>query len=478
MQSQRDKTAVDEILRRIKEEDIKFVDLKFCDMIGKWHHLTLPASNVKESLFEKGVGFDGSNFPGFTSLEAGDLNVLPDPDTAFMDEFYEIPALSFICDITEADTLKPFRRDPRGVAKRAEEYIKESKVADESYWMPELEFYAFDSVRFSSEPYDIGYGVDSDEAHWNSQEERTEPCIKHGAGYHAIYPADSLHDLRAEICLVLEKAGIPVRYHHHEVGGAGQAEIELSLSPGLVKCADKVMIAKYIIRNVCHKRGKSATFMPKPIFGEPGNGLHFHQKLHKDGKNLFYSQGGYFDLSDEALHYIAGLGTHGQSVMAFTNPSTNSYRRLVEGYEAPTRFFFSVANRSSAIRIPKSAVSQDQKRIEFRMPDATCNPYLAVSAMLMAGIDGINKNISSSKFGPLDKNLFELPPREQKRFISIPSSFEKSLESLQQDNEYLKEGGVFDEELIEVWRQIKTENEIIPLKIRTHPYEIELYYDI
>lgn len=478
MQDQGAKKTPDDILKRIQEENIKFVDLKFIDLVGKWHHLTLPVSNVKHSLFEKGVGFDGSSCSGFTSLEAGDLNVIPDPETAFLDDFYEIPALSFICDIVEADTLKPFKRDPRGVSKRAEKYLKESGIADESHWMPELEFYAFDSVRYSSEPYDFGFGVDSLEAHWNSQEERTEPWIKHKGGYHAIYPSDSLHDLRAEICVALEKAGVAVRYHHHEVGGAGQAEIELALSPGLVKCADKVMISKYVIRNVCFKRGKSVTFMPKPIFGEPGSGLHFHQKLHKNGKNIFYCSGGYFDLSDEATHYIAGLGTHGPSVMAFTNPSTNSYRRLVEGYEAPTRFFFSVANRSSAIRIPKSAVSEDQKRIEFRMPDATCNPYLAVSAMLMAGLDGIKSKISPAKFGPLDKNLFELPPREQRRFLPIPSSFENSLDSLESDNEYLKQGSVFDEELIDVWKEIKIKNEIIPLKIRTHPYEIELYYDL
>ncbi|MBN1151104.1 type I glutamate--ammonia ligase [candidate division WOR-3 bacterium] len=478
MQEHGTKLTPDDVLKKIHDEKIAFVDLKFIDLIGKWHHFTLPVSNVKKTLFERGVGFDGSSCPGFTSLESGDLNVVPDPETAFMDDFYEIPALSFICDIVEADTLRPFARDPRGVAKRAEKYLSESEIADESFWQPELEFYVFDSVRYSDKPYDFGFGVDSLEANWNSFEERVEPWIKHNGGYHAIFPTDSTHDLRAEITVALEKAGIPVRYHHHEVGGAGQAEIELTLSPGLVRCADNIVKGKYIIKNICLKREKSVTFMPKPIFGEPGSGLHFHQKLHKKGKNIFFSQGGYFDLSEEATFYIAGLGTHGASVMAFTNPSTNSYRRLVEGYEAPTRFFFSVANRSSAIRIPKSAVTEDQKRIEFRMPDATCNPYLAVSAMLMAGLDGIKSKISPSKFGPLDKNLFELPPREQRKFLPIPSSLEDSLESLNHDREYLFRGDVFDEDLIKIWTQIKQNNEIIPLKIRTHPFEIELYYDL
>lgn len=467
-----------EIMKIIKEKKIKFVDLKFTDLIGRWHHLSIPTNTMDKSLFKKGVGVDGSSCPGFTSIESGDINIIPDIKTAFIDSFNDYPTISFICDIIESDTNNPFTRDPRGVAKRAEQFLLNSGIADESYWMPELEFYVFNEVYYNDKPYDTGYGINSYEAHWNADDEEILNWNRYKKGYLSIMPEDSLNNLRAKISIELGKIGIPIRYHHHEVGGAGQCEIEFLISPGLIKTADSIFLAKYIIRNIANADGLSITFMPKPIYKEPGSGMHFHQKLHKEGENIFYDEKNYAHLSDNALSYIAGLFTHNDGVMAFTNPSSNSYRRLVKGYEAPTRLFFSEANRSSAIRIPKSANSKEKKRIEYRMPDATCNPYLAISAMLLAGLNGIQKKLSSKKFGPLDRNIFKLPIKQQEKFPHIPYSFYDALMKLKKDYTFLIQNNVFDKDIIDTWINYKLENEIYPLNSRPHPYEIELYYNL
>jgi glutamine synthetase len=470
--------SVEELIKLTSELGIEIVDLKFCDLLGKMYHLSIPATRFEQSLFKRGIGIDGSNCPGFTRLESGDVNILPDPATAYIDEFYEFPALSFLCDIVEADTGEPFSRDPRGVAKRAEQYLSQTGIADESWWLPELEFYVFDDIYYSDKPYDTGYGVDSSEADWNSVEEEVLHWQRHKRGYHSVAPEDKLHDLRAEITLTLEDMGIPVRYFHHEVGGAGQCEIELLIRSGVVRTADTIIVAKHVIRNIASELGQTVTFMPKPIYGEPGTGMHFHQKLHLQGKNIFFSENGYAGLSDSALHYIAGLSTHARPIMAFTNPSTNSYRRMVKGFEAPTRVFFSLANRSAAIRIPKSAVTEDKKRIEFRMPDGTANPYLAVSSMLLAGLDGIKNKLDWKKFGPLDKNLHHLSQQEQEKYPAIPESLESALKSLEQNSEFLKTGEVFDDDLIKTWIDMKMEREVDPIHRRPHPFEIELYFNL
>jgi glutamine synthetase len=471
-----------EAINKVQKLNAEMVDLKFCGFLGQWHHLTIPASRLSEKTFTEGEAFDGSAIPGFKAVESGDMVLLPDPGTLLLDPFWKVPTVSFICDIGEADTKASFGRDPRGVAGRAEQYLRRQGIADESFWLPEFEFYIFDKVSVSNDINVASYVIDSEEADWNSGIDEAQNLghkIPRKGGYHAIPPLDHLFDLRAEMCLRIEKAGIPVKYHHHEVGGPGQSEIEILLRP-LPQVGDDVMLVKYLIKNTAMEFAKTVTFMPKPLYNEAGSGMHIHHLLRKGGKNLYYDAKGYAGLSKTALHAIGGILHHGPSLLAFTNPSTNSYKRLIPGFEAPTNLFFGLANRSAAIRIPKSATSEAEKRFEFRPPDATCNFYFAVSALLMAAIDGIKRKIDPTKegFGPFDTNVFALSPSEREKIRQLPTSLKESIQALGEDHDYLLEGGVFSEDLIRVWSHYKLEHEHSEVRNRPHPYEITLYYDV
>jgi len=469
-----------QVLRYLDEEHIAMVDLRFCDLDGRWHHLSLPAGRFDARLAERGVGFDGSSV-GFATLEAGDMAVVPDLRSGFRDPFFDLPTLCFFCDVVEADTHRPCALDPRGIARRAEEFLRQGGIATESLWLPELEFYLFDSVRYGSGVNHASYQVDAREAYWNSAGGEVQnygfQIPPHG-GYHAIPPADSAFNLRSEMVQILENTGVPVKYHHHEVGGPGQCEIELPLIP-LTRCADQIMLAKYVIRMAAYRRGKTAVFLPKPLHNEAGNGLHFHQTLRRDGEPVFHDPAGYAGLSRPALYYIAGLLVHGPALPSLTNPSTNSYRRLVPGFEAPVSLFFSLANRSAAVRVPKYATTPESKRIEFRTPDATCNPYLALAAQLLAGLDGIRQQLDPTAlgFGPFDENIFDWSEERRRQIRALPASLTEALQSLQRDHDFLLQGQVFSETLIERWIQAR-QREVREIAGRPHPYEMDLYLDL
>jgi glutamine synthetase len=452
---------------------IKQIDLKFTDLFGRWHHITVPPSRVNEKLFTNGVGFDGSNFAGMSAIESGDLALVPELDTGYIDPFRTEPAISFICRIVEADSKRPFSRDPRSIALTAENHLRKTGIADRSMWGPEFEYYVFDEVRVknSNKTCSVeiipGEGLRKDKfGLWTF------------SGYHGIPPEDATVDIRDETVTLLEETGIKTLYHHHEVGGHGQVEIEVDFGP-LTRMGDISMMVKHFARMTAHKHGKTATFMPKPLYNEPGTGMHFHQFLLKKGANIFYRKGGYADMSALAHHYIAGLLKHAPSLLAFTNPSTNSYKRLVPGFEAPVNCFFSLANRSAAIRIPKYATDPGLKRMEFRPPDATCNSYLAMAAQLMAGIDGIRKKLNPTKegYGPYDVNVFEMPLKDRNKIKPLPTSFAEALRELDKDHAYLLEGGVFTESMIKDWIRLKREREIMPVRNRPHPLEIQMYLD-
>jgi glutamine synthetase len=457
----------------IARRGIKQIDLKFTDLFGRWHHITVPPSRVSEKLFTDGVGFDGSNFPGLSSLEEGDLALVPELETGYLDPFRTEPAVSFICRIVEADSKKPFSRDPRSIAQKAEAFLKKTGIADTSMWGPEFEYYIFQEVRVKNSNKTCSTEIIPAEG----LRENTFGLWTF-AGYHSLPPEDAMVDIRDETVSSLEESGVKSLYHHHEVGGHGQVEIEVEFRP-LQRMGDISMMVKHFARMTAHKHGKIATFMPKPLYNEPGNGMHFHQFLVKNGTNIFYKKGGYADLSSIAHHYIAGLLRHAPSLLALTNPSTNSYKRLVPGFEAPVNCFFSLANRSAAIRIPKYATQPKYKRIEFRPPDATCNGYIAMAAQLMAGIDGIRKRLDPAKerFGPYDVNIFEMPLRERNRIKPLPTSFGEALRELDRDHAYLLEGGVFTESMIKDWIRLKREREITPVRNRPHPLEIQMYLD-
>jgi glutamine synthetase len=469
--------SLEESTAFIHERDIKMVDLKFSDLWGRWHHVTVPVSQFNSRLMQNGVGFDGSSV-GFKTVSAGDMVMVPDLSTGFVDPFWELPTLSFICTTLEADTRNIFPYDPRNIARRAEIYLRETEIADKSLWGPEFEFYVFDGVAYENRMNAAAYRVDSVEADWNSQEMGSGYTIPRHGGYHAIPPQDHLYNLRSKITVHLERMGVEVKYHHHEVGGPGQCEIETPLL-SLMKAADAAFLIKYVTRMTAFELDMTATFMPKPLYGEAGSGMHFHQHIWKGDENLFYDAEGYGTLSELGRYYIGGLLQHGAAVMAFTNPSTNSYRRLIPGYEAPISAIYSLANRSAAIRIPKYANQPHSARMEFRPPDATANPYLAMAAQLLAGIDGIRNQIDPTEmgFGPIDEDIFNWPAKRRAQIKALPTSLEEAMSALEADYDFLLAGDVFNMDLIERWIERKRQEDR-QVRDRPHPYEIELYYDL
>ncbi len=469
--------TVDEASAFIRHKNVAMVDLKFCDLWGRWRHVTLPAARFGPALLESGVGFDGSSL-GLTAVKSGDLLLVPELATAFLDPFWEAPTLSFLCATLEADTHAPFPHDPRTLAARAEDYLRACGLADSSLWGPEFEFYLFDGVSYENGMNVAAYRVESREADWKSHELGGGYTIPRHGGYHAIPPQDHLSDARTRICQHLEAMGVPVKYHHHEVGGPGQCEIETRMLP-MLRTGDATLLAKYVARMTARAMGMTATFMPKPLFGEAGSGLHFHQQLWRGTTNVFYDPNGYGCLSETARFYVGGLLTHGPAVMALSNPSTNSYRRLVPGFEAPVSAIFSLGNRSAAIRVPKYANRPESARIEFRPPDATGNPYLAIAAQLMAGIDGVRRRLDPTTlgFGPFDEDVFSWPPEKRAGIKALPTSLEEALQGLESDHAFLLDGAVFSRELIRRWIE-KKRSEERAVRDRPHPYEIELYYDL
>ncbi len=468
----------DEAKQFVIDHNVCMIDLKYADLWGRWHHVTVPASQFTPQLLEEGVGFDASSV-GLKPLKAGDMVTVPDLSTGFMDPFWQAPTLSFLCSAKEADTRLDFPRDPRNIARRAEAYLRETGIAETSLWGPEFEFYIFDSVSFENETHRVGYRLQSAEGMWNSAAGGLGHYIPLHGGYHAHPPRDSLYNLRSQMCLYLESMGVPIKYHHHEVGGPGQVEIETSLM-GLLESGDATMKVKYVAKMAAAASNQTATFMPKPLFGEAGNGMHFHQLLKRGDRSLFYDPQGYACLSDTALHYIGGLLSHGPALLALTNPSTNSFRRLVPGYEAPVNLFFSVGNRSAAVRIPKYATNPQEQRIEYRPPDATCNVYLALAAQLLAGLDGIRNKIdpTAAGFGPFDSNIFGWTAEERKKIKGLPGSLGLALEALAADHDFLLAGGVMDADFIHDWIQFKMTREYMEVRDRPHPYEMALYFDV
>jgi glutamine synthetase len=461
----------------IRDREIQMIDLKFCDLWGRWHHVSLPAGRFTPRLMERGVGFDGSSV-GFKSVSSGDMVLVPDLATACLDPFWDVPTLSFVCATLEAASREVYPYDPRTIADRAEAYLRETGIGDRSMWGPEFEFYLFDGVAYENGMHVASYRVDSREGDWRNHELGSGYSIPRHGGYHAIPPHDHLFNARTRISLHLQRMGVEVKYHHHEVGGPGQCEIEIPMLP-LRRAGDTVLLAKYVARMTAIQLGMTATFMPKPLYGEAGSGMHFHQQLWRGGRNLCYDPDGYGASSALARSYIAGLLLHGGSVMAFTNPSTNSYRRLIPGFEAPVSAIFSLGNRSAAIRIPSYANAAESARFEFRPPDATSNPYLAMAAQLMAGIDGMQRNLDPTElgFGPVDEDIFAWPAERRSQVRALPTSLRESMDALERDHEYLLRGGVFSSDLIERWiaRKRLEDREV---GNRPHPYEVELYYDL
>nr|WP_246505568.1 type I glutamate--ammonia ligase [Coralloluteibacterium stylophorae] len=460
----------------VKDHDIEFVDLRFVDIRGVQHHMTYPASIVEPGLFEDGKMFDGSSISGWKGINESDMVLLPDPETAFVDPFTADPTLVMTCDVLDPKTMQSYSRDPRGVARRAEAFLKASGIADQAFFGPEPEFFVFDSVRFANEMGHTFFEVDSEEAHWNSKKEYEggnsgyRPGIK--GGYVPVSPQDTLHDLRAEMCKVLVSLGIEVEVHHHEVANAGQCEIGTKFN-SLVKKADELLTTKYVIKNVAYRNGKTATFMPKPIVGDNGSGMHVHQSLAKGGTNLFTGDG-YGGLSETALYYIGGIFKHARALNAFTNSTTNSYKRLVPGFEAPVMLAYSASNRSASCRIPFVA-NPKARRIEMRFPDPMQSGYLTFAALLMAGLDGIRNKIHPGE--PMDKDLYDLPPEEAKDIPTVCHSLDQALEALDADREFLKAGNVFSDDLIDGYIALKMQ-EVTKFRAATHPLEYQMYYGI
>ncbi|AOV15866.1 type I glutamate--ammonia ligase [Acidihalobacter aeolianus] len=465
-----------DVLNMMKEHDVKYVDFRFTDTRGKEQHVSVPAHTIDESLFEDGKMFDGSSIAGWKGIEASDMILMPEADTAVIDPFFNETTLILRCDIIEPATMQGYERDPRSIAKRAEAYLKSTGIADTAYFGPEPEFFVFDDIRWGASMQGAFYKIDSDEAGWNSEKVFEEGNVGHRpgvkGGYFPVPPVDSLQDLRSAMCLVLEEMGVPTEVHHHEVATAGQCEIGTQFNT-LVKRADWNQVLKYVVHNVAHNYGKTATFMPKPLVGDNGNGMHVHQSLAKDGVNLFAGDL-YGGLSETALFYIGGIIKHAKAINAITNASTNSYKRLVPGFEAPVMLAYSARNRSASIRIPWVS-SPKARRIEVRFPDSTGNPYLAFAAMMMAGLDGIQNKIHPGD--AMDKNLYDLPPEEEKKIPQVCYAFDQALRALDEDRAFLTAGGVFTDDAIDAYIELKME-EVTRLRMTTHPIEFDMYYSI
>ncbi len=466
-----------EVLSMAKENGAVVVDLRFMDFPGLWQHFTVPISELGESSFEDGFGFDGSSIRGWQPIHASDMLVVPDATTAKMDPFYEAPTLVLICNIVDPVTREPYSRDPRNIAQKADAYLKSSGIGDVAYFGPEAEFFIFDDIRFESNRFSAFYEIDSVEGNWNTGRDEG-PNLgykpRHKEGYFPVPPMDKFQDLRTEMVLTLQNLGIEIEAQHHEVATAGQAEIDMRYKP-LLQMSDQLMWFKYVLKNVAYRHNHTVTFMPKPLFEDNGTGMHTHISIWKENQPLFAGDK-YAGISQEALYGIGGILKHCRALTAFTNPTTNSYKRLVPGFEAPVNLAYSSRNRSAAVRLPMYSTSPKAKRIEFRTPDPSCNGYLAFSAMLMAVIDGIQNKTDPGD--PLDKDIYNLPPEELAEIPSAPGSLDEAIEALKADQEFLLKGDVFTQDAIAMWIEYKTENEINDIKLRPHPHEFYLYYDI
>jgi glutamine synthetase len=470
-------TSVSEVLHLARESGVQIVDLRFVDLPGQAQHFSVPVKELSENLFIDGIGFDGSSIRGFQHIHESDMLLMPDPSTAYVDPTLEVPTLIVVCDVVEPGSREPYSRDPRFVARKAERFLAETGIATTSFWGPEIEFYIFDSLRFGQSGHRGFYEIDSDEGIWNSERNGTANLAhrpRPKEGYFPVPPLDKFQDLRSRMVLNLQAAGIDVEVQHHEVGGPGQAEIDIRYGT-LLQTADKVLKYKYIVKQTAARGGHVVTFMPKPLFGDNGSGMHTHQSLWKDGTNIFYDEAGYALLSETARHYIGGLLAHAHAVLAFAAPTTNSYRRLVPGYEAPINLVYSQRNRSACIRIPTYFTTPEARRLEFRSPDPTCNPYLSFSAQLLAGIDGIINRIEPP--APLDKDIYELPPEEKEGIAGTPGTLEEALDALEADQQFLYRGGVFTPDLVEAhvaFRRAAARE----VALRPHPYEFYLYSEL
>ncbi len=470
----------EELRHYIQEHGVEMIDFKMIDLFGHWRHLTIPAERFTEETLASGIGFDASNY-GFAPLEKSDMVFIPDLTSAFTDPFCSVPTINMIGDVyVIGNPHTTFDQDPRVIAKAAEDYLHSTGIADEIRIGPEFEFFVFDHVSYETSPHKTGFRIDAKQADWNSGKDNDNLGfnVPHKGGYHIDIPFDDLYNLRSEICMLLEERGVKVKYHHHEVAGPGQVEIEVEFG-NLREMADKTMLVKYIVRNAAFKAGKSATFMPKPLYGEAGNGLHVHMHLFKNNQPVFYEKGNYSDLSSTAMYFIGGILKHAPAISALANPSTNSYKRLVPGYEAPVNICFASSNRSAVIRIPGYAVKPEKKRFEYRAGDGTANPYLAYSAMLMAGIDGILNKIDPVEggYGPYDVNLYNLPEEEKQKIKSLPSSLDEAITALENDYEFLLAGNVFPKRLLEIWAEQKR-NEARAVSLIPNPAEFGMYYDL
>lgn len=464
------------VLKFVKENDIKFVDFKFMDFIGTWQHFTVPSSMLEEESFEDGFGFDGSSIRGWQAINESDMLILPDPETCFLDPFHRIPTVSLTSTILDPITKEPYSRDPRSIALKAEAYLKSTGIADTAFFGPEAEFFCFDNVQYDCQSNQAFYMVDSEEGIWNSGADEG-PNLghkpRHKEGYFPCPPTDTLNDFRSEVVMTLLELGVEVEAQHHEVATGGQCEIDLKFSP-LVQMADRLMTYKYTAKNTAKKYGKTVTFMPKPLYGDNGSGMHCHVSLWKGGEPLFAGNG-YAGFSELGMHFIGGILKHAAAIIGFSNPTTNSFRRLVPGYEAPVNLAYSQRNRSAACRIPMYSPSPKAKRVEFRTPDPSCNPYLTFAALLMAGLDGVQNKIDPGD--PLDKNIYDLEPEELANVPSVPGSLEEALDALEADHEFLLKGDVFTKDVIETWIEYKRQNEVSVVRLRPHPMEFHLYYD-
>jgi len=468
----------DDLRQLAKEAAVKVVDLKFTDLIGVWQHFSIPVENLDDDLFVEGIGFDGSSIRGFQLIHESDMLLIPDPETACVDPILEVPTMNLICNVLDPVTLQRYSRDPRYIAQKAENHLKSTAIAEVSYWGPELKFYIFDDVRYDQTAHCGYYFIDSNEGVWNTGRQESPNLgykLRHKEGYFPAPPADTLQDIRSEIILKLKEVGVPVEVHHHEVGTAGQGEIDMKYTT-LTKMADSVMYYKYVVRNVARKHSKTATFMPKPIFADNGSGMHTHQSLWKGGTNLFWDEKGYAQISRTAKYYIGGLLRHASALLGLCAPTTNSYRRLVPGFEAPVNLVYSQRNRSAAVRIPVYSKSPKSKRIEFRCPDPACNPYLCFAAQLMAGLDGVRNKIDPGE--PIDKDVYELGPEEAASVKSTPGSLGEVLDALERDHNWLLHGDVFTPDVINTWLTYKRERELAQVNLRPVSYEFFLYFDL